>query len=245
MLTEERLALICEFVERNGSATIQDIMEYTGASESTVRRDLSELNKQLKVQRVRGGAISRKLGTRDIKVQSRRTLNSDDKEIIAGYAAGLIKNDDFVYIDSGTTTERVIEHIEAKDAVFVTNSLTVIRLLASRNLRCYILGGEFKESTDAIVGEYALDSISKYNFTKGFFGTNGITKKNGFTTPEAKEAMVKQAAMKNTRDAFILADAAKFGAISSVKFADFQSARIITTKLRNKDYLSCRNITIV
>jgi len=117
--------------------------------------------------------------------------------------------------------------------------------LAARNLRCFILGGEFKESTDAIVGEFALESINKYNFTKGFFGTNGITKKNGFTTPEMKEAMVKSAAMKNTKDSFVLADAGKFGAISSVKFANFQDAQIITTKLRNKEYLGMRNITIV
>ena len=29
------------------------------------------------------------------------------------------------------------------------------------------------------------------NFNKGFFGTNGITEKSGFTTPDINEALVK------------------------------------------------------
>ena len=44
------------------------------------------------------------------------------------------------------------------------------------------------------VGSEAMQTLRKYHFTKGFFGTNGVTKKAGFTTPDANEAMVKKTA---------------------------------------------------
>ena len=45
-----------------------------------------------------------------------------------------------------------------------------------------------------VVGSEAMQTLRKYHFTKGFFGTNGVTKKAGFTTPDANEAMVKKTA---------------------------------------------------
>ena len=55
-----------------------------------------------------------------------------------------------------------------------------------------MIGGEIKAVTEALVGEEALEQLDKYNFTKGFFGTNGIDLKRGFTTPDQKEAAVKE-----------------------------------------------------
>lgn len=245
MLTEERLAMICEYVEHMGSATITQIMKHTGASESTIRRDLGVLDHDGRLSRVRGGAISSKPSTRDEQVDSRRKLHAKDKSSIAKYAASLIEDDDFVYLDSGTTIELMIDFINAKNAVFVTNSITNLVNLTRRGFKAYILGGEYKESTDAVVGEEAIASVLKYNFTKGFFGSNGITKKNGFTTPEMKEALMKKAAMDNTKKVFVVADANKFGLISAIKFADFEKAHIITNHLGDDNYSLCTNVTEV
>ena len=56
----------------------------------------------------------------------------------------------------------------------------------------------------------ALEQLDKYNFTKGFFGTNGIDLKRGFTTPDQKEAAVKKKAMEQCQKTYILSDASKF-----------------------------------
>ena len=72
--------------------------------------------------------------------------------------------------------------------------------------------------------------IRRYHFTKGFFGTNGVTKKTGFTTPEASEAVVKEIAMAHCRDRYVLSDHDKFGKVSSVTFGAFQSAIILTDR---------------
>ena len=111
--------------------------------------------------------------------------------------------------------------------------------------RVYLLGGEFKSQTEAIVGEEAMEMLSKYNFTKGFWGTNGISVSKGYSTPEIKEAMVKKYSMKNCKRCYILADASKFDQLSSVKFADFEQATILTTELHKPALKKYKNIVEV
>ena len=76
-----------------------------------------------------------------------------------------------------------------------------------------------------MVGEEALEQLDKYNFTKGFFGTNGIDLKRGFTTPDQKEAAVKKKAMEQCQKTYILSDASKFNVISTIKFCRFKEGR--------------------
>ena len=235
MLTEERFARIISFVDHKGSATVAELMKEIDASESTVRRDLESLDRTGQLIKVRGGAISKKgsYSTRDDEVVLRQQRNVDAKESISKYAANLIENNDFVYIDAGTTTEKMLKYITNHDAIYVTNAVSHAMKLAAIGCTVFILGGEFKYATEAIVGEEALTSLSKYNFTKGFFGANGITEKNGFTTPEIKEAMIKRAAMASCKDCYVLADHSKFGQISAVSFGDIEDATIITDKGRD------------
>ena len=90
-----------------------------------------------------------------------------------------------------------------------------------------LIGGEPKSSTDAIVGAEAVVNLQKYHFSKGFFGTNGVEQNGGFTTPDAREAMVKQTAVKNTQLAnrYFLATSSKFGKVYAVTFAGFEGNR--------------------
>lgn len=61
--------------------------------------------------------------------------------------------------------------------------------------RVILIGGELKGTTEAVIGSQAILTIQGYHFTKGFFGTNGVSKRHGFTTPDPNEALVKQEAM--------------------------------------------------
>ena len=239
MLTQERHALILEKLRKESVVYLNDLINILDASESTVRRDLNYLDKAGLLKKVHGGATSvnsKVINTVDFDVKVRQGINKEDKITIAKYAAGLIKNDDFVYIDSGTTTELMIEFIEAYGAVFVTNGIEHAKKLVHKNLTTYIIGGELKLSTEAIIGIEAINSLRKYNFTKGFFGTNGIDLERGFTTPEIKEALVKEEALNRSKESFILADNSKFNEISSVTFGDITKSTIITTKFNDNRY---------
>lgn len=91
-----------------------------------------------------------------------------------------------------------------------------------------------KGTTEAVVGNEAILSIQNYNFTKGFFGTNGISLKHGFTTPDANEALVKKTAINQCNQKYLLADFDKFDNVTSVKFANFGDMHILTNKAPEK-----------
>lgn len=65
----------------------------------------------------------------------------------------------------------MIDYIANRQAVFVTNAIGHAKKLAEHGCKVYILGGEFKAVTEAIVGEEAVFTLDKYNFTKGFLGS--------------------------------------------------------------------------
>jgi DeoR family fructose operon transcriptional repressor len=219
-------------------------MQLLNASESTIRRDLNMLDADGQIVKVHGGAMA--IGsiyyTKDDDVVNRKDKNKEAKLKIARYAAALIKPYDFIYMDAGTTTEMMIDYITEKKAVFVTNATIHAKKLSQIGCTVYILGGEYKPTTEAIVGEEAYISLSKYNFTKGFWGTNGVNQSSGFSTPDLKEAMIKQKSMERCKERFVLCDSSKFSQISSVTFAEFASAKIITDSISDEAYQKCSNI---
>ena len=244
MLAEERFEKILAIIEKEGSVTVQYLMGELDASESTIRRDLNTMDANGLINKVHGGAVAKRqvIHTSDENINNRKLLNAADKKKIAKYAADLIVPGDFVYLDAGTTTEMMIDYLQTTEAVFVTNAIGHAKMLADKGCRVYILGGEFKSSTEAIVGEEAVVTLAKYNFTKGFWGTNGVTVTNGFTTPEIKEAMIKKKSMENCKERYVLADPSKFSQISSITFADFDEATIVTTELSQSTYKKYQNV---
>ena len=133
------------------------------------------------------------------------------------------------------------QYLEGVKAAFVTNAVSHAQTLAKMGIRVYLIGGELKSSTEAVVGSQAMQMIQMYHFTKGFFGTNGITRREGFTTPDTSEAIVKSTAMKQCKDVYILTDKSKFGEVSSVTFGGFTDAKILTEEIP-KEYQDSKNI---
>lgn len=247
MLTETRQEEILKLLETKGSVTVQELTEHFQASESTIRRDLTVLDKKGALVKVFGGAVQaeKKINTREEKVSLRMELNRDEKIRIARYAASLLEPDDFVYLDAGTTTGCMIPFLTERSASFVTNAVSHALLLAENGLRVILVGGEVKTSTEAIVGNETYVNLQKYHFTKGFFGTNGVSQHSGFTTPDVNEAMIKECAMKHTRTPYVLCDHSKFRQTCPVSFGEFSSAQVITDCLPDEAYQNIKNLTIV
>lgn len=247
MLIENRFNQILKILEKQQSVTVQELIDQLGASESTIRRDLTELHKQGLLTKVHGGAVSNGLNymTKDAEIAYRQELNREEKIAIAKYCAALIQESDFVFLDAGSTTELIIDYLVVSQAAFVTNALNVARKLAARGYQVSLIGGALKVTTDAVVGSEAIESLQKYNFTKGFIGTNGINHKAGFTTPEVDEALVKKTAMAKCKNAYIVSDTTKFNQISSVTFGSFKDAQVITSSIKDDSYKMYENIVEV
>ncbi len=248
MLTQERRDLIVSYINDNNAVTVAELMEHFDASAATIRRDLAVLHDEKRILKVFGGATSINSGdvnTTEPSVSAKASLNMDEKEAISKYAASLINDDDFVYIDSGTTTLEMIKYIDNQKAKYITNGIVHAKKLLEKNLNTMIIGGRCKFATEAIIGPDCIEGISKYHFTKAFMGTNGISLSAGFTTPDVDEALVKEEAVKHAYISYILADHSKFGQVSSVTFADITNCCIITDRDPGKNYSSKTIIKVV
>ena len=246
MLTEQRFDIILKLLEEKKSVTVTELRELLDASESTVRRDITALDKAGKLTKVFGGAVAlnHKVTAYEPTVAQKSELNKEEKQKIAKYAASLITPDDFVYLDAGTTTGLMLEYLAGIRAAFVTNAVSHAQTLAKMGIRVYLIGGELKSSTEAVVGSQAMQMIQMYHFTKGFFGTNGVSKRHGFTTPDPNEALVKQEAMRQTERCYVLADSQKFGMVSSVTFGVFEEATILTETEPPEGFSGSKNIRV-
>lgn len=122
MLAEERFREIQKYVESHGTVTVQELTDLLNTSESTVRRDLTELHKRGTLIKVHGGAttVGTSVRTRDEELSVRRDRNTEEKHKIAAYAAELIEADDFVYLDAGSSVDLLIDELNEESAVFVT-----------------------------------------------------------------------------------------------------------------------------
>lgn len=127
----------------------------------------------------------------------------------------------------------------------MTNGIVHARTLAEKGYKVFLLGGELKAATEAVVGGETMESLKRYHFTKGFFGTNGVHEEAGFTTPDIHEAFVKEQAMKQCRECYVLADSTKIGKISAVRFGTFHEATVLTTDLQDARWKKYKNIVEV
>ena len=240
MLTEERFAKIVKIVNQEGTVTVLELAQAIGISESTIRRDLNQLDKLGRIRKVHGGATAVVLMSdgHERNMQEKYSRNIEEKRAIAAYAATLVHPNDFVFLDAGSTTEQMAEYLEENTAFYVTNGITLAQKLAARGFKTMLLAGRVKASTDAVIGMEAVSSLARYHFTRGFFGTNGITVAEGFTTPDLEEAANKRAAMEHCRQCYVLADNSKFDTLSNVSFGELGKAKIVTTKgnVRLKNY---------
>ena len=244
MLTEKRQEEILRLLSLKGSVTVQELKEYFDASESTIRRDLNTLDEKGALVKVFGGAMlaESNLATKDEQVSQRKELYQDEKQQIGKYAASLIEPHDFVYLDAGSSVDIMIDYLTQADAVYVTNSIGHAQKLLQKGFRVILIGGDLKAITEAIVGADAISGLRKYNFTKGFFGTNGVHPDAGYTTPDIAEAMVKEKAMEQCRECFVLADATKINQISSVTFSAFEDAKLLTIGIADEKYKKYKNV---
>ena len=233
MLTQERYQSILSIVNDKKAVTVTELAAVLNISESTVRRDLTALDELGKLKKVFGGAtsITKLEGVFEDNVSLRETMMSAEKTEIARYSATLINDSDFVFIDSGTTTSRLIDFIENNKATYVTNGIVHARKLVQKGLNAYMIGGKVKPATEAVVGAEGISNLRNFNFSKAFMGTNGIDIAAGFTTPDIEEAMMKEAAVNRSYMAFVLADHTKFRRVFSVTFSQLKKCCVITDNL--------------
>ena len=181
---------------------------------------------------------------RSILLRLANLLAVGQKRSIAQAAADLIRAEDFIYIDAGTTTLAMVRALSgpALEAHYVTNGIAHARLLAQKSCHVCVPGGLLRPRTEAIIGAAAITALQQFNFTKAFIGANGVALNVGFTTPDPEEAAVKAVAVRRARETWYLVDDSKFGRVYPAVIGEIYSGAILTNRCPDPKY---RQLTLV
>ncbi|TMN23209.1 DeoR/GlpR transcriptional regulator [Lentibacillus cibarius] len=229
MLTSERHQRIMDLIKQKQTVTIQDVAVVTGASESTIRRDLTELENRQKLRRIHGGATIHKQISSESSVGEKSAKNNQEKTAIAKHAASLVAEGDCIFLDAGTTTTKMIPYLQGKQVTVVTNGLTHMDSLEENGIPTYLTGGYMKSKTGALIGTQTMETLGNYRFDACFIGVNGFDITYGYTTPDPEEAGVKRTALRLARGKYVLADSSKYQGITFAGIAALDAACLITT----------------
>ncbi len=228
MLTEERHKIILDTLAKDNIVKLQDLVDETGSSESTIRRDLSTLEEAGFLIRVHGGAKRNYSVSAEDRMEDKTSKNVRDKQRIAEKAAQLVSDQDIIFLDAGSTTYEMIPFLKGKSILVVTNGVPHASLLSDLQLETILIGGKIKMETKAVIGPVSQMQMRNYRFSKAFLGINGIDKQYGFTTPDTEEASIKRIAIENAAQSYVVADASKFKQVSFVKVCDIEDCGIIS-----------------
>ncbi|HET4404801.1 TPA: DeoR/GlpR transcriptional regulator [Streptococcus pneumoniae] len=221
MLKTERKQLILEELNQHHVVSLEKLVSLLETSESTVRRDLDELEAENKLRRVHGGAEL------PHSLQEEETIQ--EKKLLAQKAASLIKEKDVIFIDAGTTTAFLIHELVNKNVTVVTNSIHHAAQLVEKQIPTVMVGGNVKTATDASIGGVALNQINQLHFDRAFIGMNGVDD-GYYTTPDMEEGAVKRAILENAKQTYVLVDSSKIGQTCFAKVAPLKRAIVITSQ---------------
>ncbi|MGO1470107.1 MAG: DeoR/GlpR family DNA-binding transcription regulator [Tissierella sp.] len=248
MLSEEREQIILREIVEKGIMKVEELVILTNSSQSTIRRDLSNLEKTGQIKRIHGGAVLNK-GQINKRLEEKKDKKdkkekSEEKISIYKFAASLIEDGDTIYLDAHKSIYEMAKFIDKKDISVVTNGVDNVEKLLEKGIDVYILGGKIKSKTKAVIGTSVFNELKKFRFNKAFIGVNGIDIEFGLTTSDQEEAIIKTKAMDSSKEVFVIADSSKFDKTSFTKISDFKKVTVITDK-ENKKYRKVLNLKVV
>ncbi|MGO4108168.1 DeoR/GlpR family DNA-binding transcription regulator [Paenibacillus sp. YAF4_2] len=209
MNQEERIKSIIEYLKLNQNISMTDICKMYEVSYDTARRDLVKMESEGLILRVRGGAVLPSM-TKHINSYKERLTDAGCKRSIALSAVSLIKNGDYLMLDTGTTTQYIAEFMSTQDNVVVTNSIDIAAILCDKpHTTTHMLGGELHAWHRYAFGPRTIEMLSDIRVDKLFLGTCGITAE-GLFAPTVEEAYMKREMIKRANQVILLADSAKF-----------------------------------
>ncbi|HEY9551360.1 MAG TPA: DeoR/GlpR family DNA-binding transcription regulator, partial [Prevotella sp.] len=214
-----------------GSVSVSDLSDVLEVSSVTIRKDLTELEKEGKLYRSHGKAIAINPFAINRSVNEKEKLYPEEKQSIGREAAKLITRDDSIVIASGTTMHALAAQIKPEHKLtVVSSSLQVSEILAQNdNIDVIQLGGMLRHSSMSVVGQYCDAILNDCSFTKLFLGVDGIDFDFGFTTTDIREAKLNKKMMKVAQKTIILADSSKFGRRGFARIGSMEDIDTIIT----------------
>jgi DeoR family fructose operon transcriptional repressor len=226
----DRHKALLDHLSETGTASIDELCRRFGVSEMTIRRDLSELEREGLLIRTHGGAKLMETAFFEISFAAKTTQFVKEKKRIAERAAEMVRDGDRIIIDSGTTTGHFARCLKERRITVVTNALNVATdLIDCRQIDLHFCGGALRREPVAAVGQVAARFFESFRCDRVFLGVEGIDQTGTLTVPDVEEALVKQSMMRAAREVVVLADHSKLGRNSLGVIDTLSSAHTLIT----------------
>ena len=209
-----------------GAMHVADLAESFGVSEMTVRRDLSALARDGKLERVHGGALH----AGEPRFSQIEVERFDAKDRIGAAAAELVEDGQTVMIDIGTTTLQAARHLHGRQITVVTSSLAVYEeLVPDPAIELLLPGGIVRRNYRSLVGVLAEDSLRQLKADVLFLGTSAVDAGLGVWDTTMVEVPIKRAMIAASQSVTLLADTEKFDLAGLVRVCDADAIdRLVT-----------------
>lgn len=244
----KRQSQILDLLTQNKKLKVTELSDVLNVSQVTIRKDLSALEESGIIVREHGYA---KLNESD-DINNRLAYHYDIKQKIAEKAVKSIEDGETVMIESGSCCALVALEIAKtkKDVTLITNSAFIADYIRKTgNVRIILLGGEYQEESQVMVGPITRKCAEGFFVDKLFVGTDGFTKETGFTgndymRSEAVKDMAKQAS-----NVIVVTDSVKFQQKGVVSLLDTKKVSYVYTDSNipeeAEEYLVENNIKVI
>ena len=225
---------ILELIRQDGKVVVSELSHKLGATPVTIRNDLTALERDGSLVRTKGGAILMPHQDDGSKspLLNLRIDRSDEKQAAAAVVAGMVKDGDTLFINSGSTTQIIANALkERRNLNIVTNSLAAATILGGiPTFRVVLLGGSINATYGFTYGGDAQAQLAKFQADWAFLSVDGVSVRGGITTHHAEEAVIDNMMIDGARSAWIVVDRSKIGRAGFARIGDdLQQVGLVTS----------------
>ncbi len=232
MLPPERHKMILLELETKGNVSINELKALLNVSIDTVRRDLEHLERQEKLQRVHGGAISKSEVATNQVFMKRKITFLERKQELATYALRYVKENQAISINAGTTSIEVAKQLSVhfERLTIITNALKIAEIFShKRGFTIIVPGGILNHDEYSLYGRSIVDEITRFNIDTAFISINAISLQKGLTDFRQGESDVINAMISSARQRIVIADSSKFETVSYLNICSLDQIDAIVT----------------
>ncbi len=244
MYEYNRLQGILDILEACKSTSIHNLAQKLYVSETTIRRDLNELQKQGKVRRVFGGVLLMERDLVTTPFYGHTTIDKDKQEI-AKLASEHIQNNNTIILDASSTTLALVPYLKQfKRLTIITNSAVSTASLQDLDATVFVTGGYMMHNSQGFTGNYAEEMMRNFNADLLFFSAAGLTMDGKITSQSHEAVAMLRVMLKQSRKKYFMCDSSKFGRENNytVCTLDELDGLITNTPFTGRIPESCRTI---
>ena len=223
MFQEERIREIFDYIGKKNRASVSELGKKFSVSKVTIRRDLDMLAEKGLIVKTHGGAIplQNKLAY-EIPYREKSMKSKIEKQDIGKKAATLIKDNDIVILDSGSTTLEIVKRISQKNVTVVTNDINIAFEAANNpGIELIVAGGKLVQGVYTLLSEEATQFFKKLHVNKTFLGCDAVDIEFGISNRLLDECNMKLAMIDAAIEVIMITDSSKLDTRVSYQLCDF------------------------